>query len=164
MNQPSKNKRPIIFTVIGIVNTLIDYIIYSVLVLLIFRNTDQLVTAGTISALITTIFAYILHHSFTWRDRKASSFTVAKFLLANALMALVARPAMVFIFSKFTPLYQLAFDISLALHLPVSQDFVISTGVFAFITIATLIINYFVYSRLVFNEELSPKRPKSRSK
>ena len=106
--------------------------------------------ASTISALIATIVAYILHSRITWRARDPGRFGIIKFFLWNLALALAIRPFLAWTMGFLTIIYDFAYGISEWLHLPFTHEYVTSTGVFIFISIVTMVLNYFVYDALVF--------------
>ena len=54
------------------------------------------------------------------------------------------------VFGMITPVYELAFGIAQAIGLPFDYDFVESTGVFGFTALASMVVTYFVYDKVVF--------------
>lgn len=155
------------FLWIGIVLTVVDYAIYEILLFTIFQGNIAMVgPAATISALVATLVAYLLHSRITWRARDPGRFGVIKFFLWNGILALAIRPFLAWVMGLLTVIYDFAYGISEWLHLPFTHDFVTSTGVFVFITIITMIINYFVYDTLIFGKAktATSKKPQPNSK
>ena len=151
MKNSTTKKRTGKYTVIGIVNTLFCYVFFTILANLIIKNNDLLWLSSLISTLAAMIIAYILHSKITWKEKSPGKYGIYKFFLWNILLALFIAPFFTQIFSYITPLYELAFNISSALHLPFSYEFVLSTGAFVLASTVIMVLNFLFYDKLVFN-------------
>lgn len=141
------------FTVIGILLTLINFVIYTIFARTAFANrADLLWLDSIISYLIATFVAYFLHSRITWRERRLDRITIIKFFIWNIAMAVIISPFFTWLFGLITPVYQFAFSISSALHLPFDYSFVQSTGIFGFTAVITMILNYLCYDKFVFDK------------
>ena len=145
-------KRATRFLIIGIILTLSNYVIYTLLTNIVFQNNDLLWLASLISTLITTLLAYFLHSRITWKERKVAKTAIYKFFIWNLALAFFFYPLLTQFFSLFTPLYKFAYNISNALHLPFSYDFILSTGAFILASCITMILNYLFYDKFVFGK------------
>ncbi|MCL2444884.1 GtrA family protein [Candidatus Saccharibacteria bacterium] len=151
--------RPAIFASVGVGLTLFDYITYILLTTFVLANlSNSHSIAVAISGTLATIAAYIAHRHITWRDRHITRLTIVKFLIVNIFAVLILRPFSAILFAEFTPLYQFAYNISSALSLPFTHEFIISTGIFGFATLTMLVFHYFAYSHFVFPK--SSEKPK----
>ena len=56
------------------------------------------------------------------------------------------------LFSLITPLYEFAYNICTAIHLPFTYEFVLTTGAFALTSIVTMILNFLFYDKFVFGK------------
>ena len=66
-------------------------------------------------------------------------------------------PFLALCFGLFTPVYELAHNISSFFRLPFSYEFIESTGVFVFASIVAMLLNYIFYDKLVFGDNHSEK-------
>lgn len=138
---------------VGIAITLFNYGLYAILANLIIRNNDLLWLSTFISTVITTIVAYIAHSKITWKERNVTKHSIIRFFIWNALLAIAIGPWLTQLFSLFTPLYEFAYNICTAIHLPFSYEFVLTTGAFILTAIVTMILNFLFYDRFVFGKK-----------
>lgn len=146
------------YLIIGIILTIFNYSFYTILANLIINNNDLLWLSSFISTAATTILAYFLHSKITWKERNPGKLGIYKFFIWNIITAIAINPLLTQLFSLITPLYDLAFNISQALNLPFSYEFIQSTGAFILTAIITMILNFLFYDKLVFD-----KKPTSQS-
>lgn len=73
-----------------------------------------------------------------------------RFFIWNALLAILISPALTQLFSFFTPLYELAFNITNAIHLSFSYEFILTTGAFALTSVVIMVLNFLFYDKFVF--------------
>lgn len=146
------------YTVVGIILTVFNFIIYTILARTIFHNDNNLLwLVSLISCTIIAFLAYLLHSKITWRERNPGKTGMIKFITWNILIAMAISPFLTWLFGLIAPLYQFAFNITSAIHLPFDYDFVESTGVFCLTTLCTMILNYLFYDRIVFSSRLKTK-------
>ena len=146
----SKHATRYLFVGIGI--TIFNFAFYSILANLIIRNNDLLWLSTFISTVATTIVAYLAHSKITWKERHITKHSIIRFFIWNALLAVAIGPWLTQLFSLFTPLYEFAYNITSALHLPFSYDFVLSTGAFVLTSAVVLVLNFLFYDRFVFGK------------
>jgi len=149
---PSTAKRAGLFLIIGLVLTVFNFIIYTFLARIIFNNNELLWLDSIISYLLAAILAYILHSKVTWHERKPKKRGIFMFFVWNGITALIISPLLTWIFGFLDPLYEFAFSISSAIHLPFDYAFIESTAIFVLTTAITMILNYLFYDKLVFGE------------
>ena len=118
-------------------------------------NSNFLWLSTFISTTISTIVAYIAHSKITWKERTVTKHSIIRFFIWNALFAVAIGPWLTQLFSLLTPLYEFAFHICEAIHLPFSYEFVLSTGAFVLTAIVTMILNFLFYDRFVFGKSNS---------
>lgn len=140
------------FAVVGVVVTLFDFVVCTVLVKLVFRTNDALELSTAVATVLATILAYILHSRITWRDRKPARFGVAKFFLWNGLVAVAIKPGVAWALGLWTGLYQFALMVSEWLRLPFDYETIEYLGIYGLATVVVMILNYFFYDRLVFGK------------
>lgn len=148
--QPVKNRRPMIFLGVGVINTLLDFAFYTLLTHTVFK--DSIGVAGIVSGTISLFIAFLTHSFITWRGTEVSHRTLLRFFVVTGFGMWVIRPILLSLFIKLTPLYEWAHSLSSSLHLPFSYDFVAKTGAFGFMVILVLLYNYFTYDRFVFKK------------
>ena len=144
-------KRASKYTIIGIILTGFNFVVYTILARII-NNNDLLWLCSMIAYIIATFLAFVLHSKITWKERKPGKAGIIKFFAWNFITALAISPFLTWVFGFMTPVYEVAFNISTWLHLPFDYAFVESTGIFGFATLITMILNYFFYDRLVFGK------------
>lgn len=149
----ARNKRPLVFLVVGIVNTLLDFSFYTLLTQTIFKHSSQIALAGLVSGTFSLFCAFLTHSFITWRGTSISHKTLLKFVAATGFGMWVVRPLLLKVFITFTALYSWAHQILQSIGLNFSQQFVASTGAFGFMIIIVLAYNYIVYDRFVFSEK-----------
>ena len=138
---------------IGIALAIFNYGLYTLIANVIINNNDLLWLSSFIASAFTTILAYILHSKITWKERNPGKTGIYKFLIWNLLLTVAINPGFTQLFSLFTPLYELAFNIFQAIHIPFSYEFIQSTGAFVLTAIVTMILNFLFYDRFVFEKK-----------
>ena len=137
---------------VGVAITVFNFTLYSILANLIIRNNDLLWLSTLISTIVSTIVAYIAHSKITWKERNVTKHSIIRFFIWNILFAVAIGPWLTQLFSLLTPLYEFAFHICEAIHLPFSYEFVLSTGAFVLTAIVSMILNFLFYDRFVFGK------------
>ena len=140
------------FFFVGVGITLFNYVFYAVLANFIIKNNDLLWLSNLIATSVTTIVAYIAHSKITWKERTVTKSAIIRFFIWNALLAILISPGLTQLFSFLTPLYEFAYNISSAIHLSFTYEFVLTTGAFILTTIVIMILNFFFYDRFVFQQ------------
>ncbi len=159
-----KTKQKGKYFVFGLLNTVINYGMYEVLALLVFKSENQLWIATLISGAISIFVGYYLHSQFTWKDRKIGKKQLGKFFIWNVVMNIAVRPLLTMLFGLFGFLYKFAFDICQSIGIGFSYEFVESTGNYVLMTAVVMVINYLVYDRFVFGESKKTVSEKSSEK
>lgn len=145
------------YFVFGVLNTAVGYGVYELLALFVFNGENQLWIATLISGAVGVVTGFFLHSKFTWKERKSGKVEMGKFLVWNILLALAVKPLLTILFELFDPLYKFAFDIFQAIHIPFSEEFVKTTGVFVLVTAVVMVLNFLVYDRFVFGKKTEKK-------
>ncbi|MBQ6147563.1 GtrA family protein [Candidatus Saccharibacteria bacterium] len=138
---------------LGLLNTAIGYGVYEVLALTVFSGEGQLPIASLISGVVSIFTGYYLHSHYTWRGRQVGKRQVVRFFIWNIISATAIKPSLTWVFEFPKFLYQLAFDICQAIHIPFSYEFVASTGNFVLVTAVIMVINFLIYDRFVFGKK-----------
>lgn len=141
------------YLIVGICVTIFNYVLFAILSNLIIQNNDLLWLSSLIATVITTIVAYIAHSKITWKERIVTKHSIIRFFIWNALLAIVISPALTQLFSLITPLYEFAFNITSAINLPFTYEFVLTTGSFALTSIVIMILNFLFYDKFVFDKK-----------
>ncbi len=142
------------FVGVGVACTIIDYTLYSLLVMLFFGgDTSRAWLATIVSGVVATFAAYELHSHITWKESDPGKFGIVKFFAWNALLVVAIRPALTFVLGLLTGFYQFAFMVSDGINLPFSYEFVESTGIFVLMTTVTMVLNFLFYNRIVFGKK-----------
>lgn len=145
-------RRPVIFLGVGILNTFLDFVFYSLLTYLFFGDKSSIWIAGIISGTVALFVAFLTHSKITWKYRTINLATMIRFLIATGFGMWVIRPILLVIFIRVDFIYDRAYDIAQWLHIPVSYGFVANTGAFALMTAVVLVYNFIVYDKFVFTK------------
>lgn len=145
---------------VGIGITLFNYVLFAIIANLIIKNNDFLWLSNLIATSITVIVAYIAHSKITWKERNVTKSSIIRFFIWNAMLAIIISPALTQFFSIFTPLYEFVFNITTAMRLPFTYEFILTTGTFILTSGVIMILNFFFYDRFVFGKNNSKKEQK----
>lgn len=145
-----KDKRPLIFLAVGICNTLLDFLFYTLLTQIVFAQASQIGLAGIISGTFALLCAFATHNFITWRERPTDRKTVLRFFAFTGFGMWFLRPILLSIFIRLKPLYIWAQEILQHIHIDLGYEFIAHTGAFGFMVIVVLVYNYLVYDRYVF--------------
>lgn len=148
------------YLVVGLLLTIFNYSLYTILANLIIKNNDFLWASTLISTLVTTFVAYLAHSKITWKERGITKTAKYKFFIWNLLLAFAIGPWITQLFSLFTPAYDLAYNIFKNIHIDFPYDFVQSTGAFVFTGITTMILNFLLYDKFVFGKSQKSQETK----
>lgn len=143
-------RRPIVFLGVGLLNTLLDFLFYSLL-MFVFSGDKDIWLVGVISGTFALICAFTTHKLITWRDHPASKTTLIKFLVVTGFGLWVIRPLLLLWFITFDGFYSLIHGV-ISPVLPFSYDFVESSVAFAMMVVIVMTYNYIVYDRIVFKK------------
>lgn len=150
-------KRILKYIGVGITLSIFNFGVYTILARLI-NNSDLLWLSNMIATLLATILAFILHSKITWKERHPGKAGVIRFFIWNLILAVVFAPFLTWFFGLFPGIYEFAFNICQAIHLPFDYEFVESTGIFALGAVVTTIINYLFYDKFVFGATKDAKK------
>lgn len=139
------------FVGVGFAVTIVEYIIYTLLMMLAFSGNGEMAPLATgLSGVVAMVVAFFMHSKITWRERDPGKFGVVKFFAWNILLVTLIRPGLAAFFGLLTGLYQFAFMITSAINLPFNYDFVQSTGIYVLTTAVAMVLNFFCYEKIVF--------------
>lgn len=141
------------YLIVGILVTGFNYALFAILSNLIIQNNDLIWLSNFIATAVTTIVAYFAHSRITWKERIVTKHSVIRFFIWNAMLTVAIAPGLTQLFSLFTPLYEFVFNITNAMHLPFSYEFVLTTGAFALNAFVIMIINFLFYDKFVFGKK-----------
>ena len=141
------------YLIVGILITAFNYGLYAIIANLIIRNDNYLWAATLISTFITTFVAFFSHSKITWKERGVTKTAIYKFFIWNFSFAFGVGPWLTQLFSLITPLYEFAYNITSAIHLPFDYTFVSTTGAFVLTSIIIMIINFLFYDKFVFGKK-----------
>lgn len=144
---------------IGVITTLIEYIIFTIVARIL--GNDFLWLATLLGGIVGIIAGFILNTKFVWADKKAGKQEMVEVFGYGMLKTFLLKEGFTFLFKLITPVYQFAYTISSAIKLPFDYDFVESTGVFCFTALATMMITYLVYNKLIFTKKKDEEHGKN---
>ena len=148
-NSSTEVKRVGKFGLVGVVNTLIDFIIYNS-ELKYFRITPEL--AKVVSSTAAMIFSFFANKTAVFENKdKAVGGQALKFLVVTGINLYVIQVAVIHVI-KGSFLVSLADRVALSLHLTgvFSPDFMAKNVPFFSAILIGLVWNYFWYKRVVF--------------
>lgn len=146
------------FFVIGVILAIFNYGLYAIIANLIINNANLLWLSSFIASAFTTILAFILHSQITWKERNPGKTGIYKFLIWNVILTVIINPGLTQLFGYCTPLYDLTYNITTAMHIPFTYEFIQSTGAFVLTAIITMIINFLFYDKFVFGKTNRPTK------
>lgn len=143
--------RPILFLMVGLLNTTLDFLFYTILIHSILPSPDQIFLVGIITGTFALLCAYTTHRLITWRDKHTTRTTILKFFIVTGFGLWVIRPTLLAWFITFTPLYtKLNSWASHHTGITIDNYTVASTCAFLAMALIVMIYNYFMYARFVF--------------
>ena len=147
------SKHAIRYLIVGICITLFNYAFFAILSNLIIQNNDLIWLSNFIATAVTTIVAYFAHSKITWKEREVTKHSIIRFFIWNAMLTVAIAPGFTQLFSLFAPLYEFVYNITSAIHLPFSYEFVLTTGAFVLNSIVIMILNFLFYNKFVFGKK-----------
>lgn len=141
------------YFIVGVLVTGFNYALFAILSNLIIQNNDLIWLSNFIATAITTIVAYFAHSRITWKERVVTKHSIIRFFIWNAMLTVAIAPGLTQLFSLFTPLYEFVFNITNAMHLPFSYEFILTTGAFVLNAFVIMIINFLFYDKFVFGKK-----------
>lgn len=158
------------FGLVGILNTIVDFVILNILASTILPNSlvlgsitifginytiTGLIVAGVISGTIAMINSFIFNMFYTFKARHVDALHATYFFVLTIIGVYIFRPILLKFFSDvWTWPVSLVYKMTSLLHLPFSQPFV-ERNVALTATIAlVLVYNYLVYKYIVFTKDL----------
>lgn len=142
------------FGIVGILNTLIDFVLFN-----IFSSSRvgyTLIQANLISTTCAMIFSYVANRSFVFRTKGRATWKQAVIFFAVTAFGLyVLQNETINLLTKWwvSPLHLAASIVHLiGLSKIFSDGFVIKNGAKAVATLVSLTWNYFTYKKWVFKE------------
>lgn len=148
-----KNRRPLIFLAVGVFNTALDYLFYTLLTRTFLPDPKQIGLTGVISGTFALLCAFMTHALITWHGSSINHKTLVKFFAFTGFGMWVIRPLLLSVFINLNGLYIWWHQIAQKLDLPFDKAFIANTGAFGLMVLVVLIYNYFVYGRFVFREQ-----------
>ena len=141
------------YFIVGVCVTVFNYVLFTLLSNVIINNNDLLWLSSLLATAVTTVLGYLLHSRITWRDRNITKTAIYKFFIWSAIITFAISPALTQFFSIFTPLYEFGYNITNAIHLPFTYEFVLTTGAFVLTSAVIMVLNFLFYDRFVFGEK-----------
>lgn len=140
------------FGLVGVMNTLIDYTLFQLIVYLLHisqRNSIEIFLANVTSASIALTNSFIFNKRWTFQDTRKDFWPqFLRFTIINVVGILVVNTGTLLLLDRILPLY---FTI---LHISIKTIFVTKVGAIGF----TMVFNFLAYRKWVFtgkpNEEI----------
>jgi putative flippase GtrA len=148
----SSTKKPVIFLGVGLLNTLVDFAFYSLLMVYVFDDSN-IYLAGIVSGTFALLFAFTTHSLITWKGSEKDFATLLRFAAFTGVGMWVIRPILLYMFIDFDMLYSWIFKILKPIGVStLNYEFITSSGAFALMITVLLIYNYLTYDRFVFRK------------
>lgn len=146
------NKK-ITFLGVGTLNTLCDFICYSILMYIIPQSAFKITLVAIISGTVALGVAYLTHSRVTWRERDKDKKSAMKFFIATGGGLWVLRPLLLNILLAIEGFYAFLYTVSHPILPFLDFEFVKNTSAFIIMTVIILFYNFIVYDKIVFKEE-----------
>ena len=147
------------FAVVGVLNTLTDYVVFIGLTKLLSIPLDWVWTAKALSGAVAITGSFILNRRWVFRGQGKLVHEGAAFLAATVVGVYAIQTPLTHVFSSvFQEPGKLAFDLADevgivdAFPTVATEPFAIKTAAFALATVASLSWNFFAYRQWVFRE------------
>ena len=157
------------FGLVGILNTLVDFIVLNILASTILPKSlvlgtitvfgisytiNGLIVAGIISGTIAMINSFIFNMFYTFKARNVDALHAAYFFILTFIGVYVFRPILLKFFTDVWPWpINIAYKITSLLHLPFSETFVERNIALAATIMLVLVYNYLAYKYIVFKND-----------
>ena len=144
-------KQASLFAVVGVFNTLLDFTILNVLSL---GFGFYVLVANVVSTSVAMVISFFLNKRFVFkRDTAAVHKQFILFIGITAFGLYVIQNILIEVFANRWLLpVEIAHDITQALSLPFTSDFVRINGAKAIATVASMVWNYVMYDKYVFKD------------
>lgn len=150
----NKHRKKFIFLGVGILNTAIDFIGYSILMYVLPSSNIKLTLVGILSGTIALCVAFFTHSRITWRGIESRKGVFLRFLLFTGFGMWVIRPLLLNLFSHFTVLSDLLYKLAHPIFGNVLTYTFMSNSVnFILMTAVLLIYNFLTYDNFVFKKD-----------
>lgn len=145
-------RRIVIFLLVGGMNSLLDFIFYTVVTTWILPGGGQIILAGLVSGTVALVIAYLSHRYITWREKHVPRSAVIRFFVATGFGMWVIRPFLLWLFSKPTSVSTAIVTLGNGIGVHLSLAFVRNTVAFLAMTVIVVVYNFVMYQRFVFVE------------
>ena len=140
------------FGLVGILNTVVDFIVFNVIVWLVAGM--PLEWAGIISGTAAMINSFVFNKNFTFKTKKLNTFKLVMFFIITAIGLYAIRPIIINFFTKvwLWP-SQVVYDVTRYLKLPFTQDFDKANMALVISILVVLVYNYLFYKYYICKDE-----------
>lgn len=159
------------FGLVGVLNTVVDFVILNVLSATILPKSlvlgsitifginytiTGLILAGVISGTIAMINSFVFNMHYTFKARSVDALHASYFFILTFIGVYAFRPVLLKFYTDIWPWpVNLAYKISTWLHLPFSEAFVERNVALAATIMVVLVYNYIAYKYIVFKNDTS---------
>lgn len=161
MAKSGKHRRKVVFLLVGVFNTALDFSFYTFLTSTAFKNGHNIATAGFISGTFALFSAFVTHSFITWRGANITKHTFMKFFLFTGFGMWVIRPLLLAVFIHLTSVYSSVQRLVGNIGLNFSYNFIANSGAFGLMLLIVLIYNFLTYDRYVFSPDESHTAPEN---
>lgn len=156
----SEIKRVGRFGIIGVLNTLVDFVIFQALTKVLSIPLDSVWKAKLPSGAIAMVFSFIMNRIWVFRSKDQNAAKqAAQFFPVTMVGVFIIQTGLVQLFSSQVPqlgqfAYTIGKSIGVVALLPdlLTEAFVIKTVAFGLATLASLTWNYLMYKYFVFKK------------
>jgi len=144
------------FLMLGVVNTLLDFVLFNVLRIASDTTSDQifrLVILNIISASCIAIFSFVMNRRYVFRHTTSTKRHGVLFVaITLAGIYLIQQPIFSFILQFDPGIADFLFSIGQVLGLPLTIHFYSTNLAKAIATLGSMTWNYLLYNRVVFRK------------
>jgi putative flippase GtrA len=138
------------FGLIGVFNTLVDFLIFNALSSKAVGMSK--VWANTVSTTVAMILSFLLNRNFVFDGHGNEVEQAVLFFVVTAFGLYVLQNGIIYLFTEYLKWpSRLTARLTASKHIPLDSDFVLKNGAKALGTIVSLTWNYILYGRIVFH-------------
>lgn len=146
------------FALVGIGNTLLDFLLFNALLFLFSATGNAQRTAlNTLSFLSVAVVSYLVNRRFVFRSSVVGHRRLIGFIAVNVISLIIGQQIVLWLYLEHgTSISDIFVDIT-----NLDFDFIHSNAAKAAGTAISMVVNFVLYDRLVFSDQASkkPKQP-----
>ena len=138
------------FGIVGIFNTLLDFAIFNALSSKMIRLSK--IKANTVSTTVAMIFSFFVNRNFVFYGHDNELMQAVLFFTVTAFGLYVLQNGIIYLLAeRWSWPGRVTARLTRSHHIPLESDFVLKNGAKVVGTVVSLVWNYVLYGRIVFN-------------